>query len=163
MIAAELKLERFALARLHLDCVEGEIKAGSDIGFQLAVESAIAGHEKDDHRFRIRLHVKSSPDKAGVAGYRIDAIIHGYFAGSGPVETNVGPYLRDGSALLYGALRGHIAMVTGAGEYGAFHLPTMLTSDFLKELKTRPARSRSEKPARQTTETRKAARKPPRK
>ena len=120
-----MQLENFEMKKLHVDFFSSRRKTEPDINMKLSINVRLTKIAKAQRRFRLLLSIKV--DSEPKVGYRIRADILGYFYVPEEIpEEKIEPLVRgNGTAILYGILRGQIAVFTGSFPGGKLSLPTI--------------------------------------
>lgn len=133
--SSTLHLEEFLLTRFNLDWHVGDGKNTDDCLSEAILDYDVARHNEQNHTFRLTLSVALAV-KDGCTGVAIDCRIVGFFLfPEDEEETNMEYLVRvNGATILYGILRGQIAMVSGSFPKGKFNLPAVVMQDVLLEV-----------------------------
>ena len=130
-----LRLVSMHLVKMHVEIVEPDIPVGKAVpakhGFSIAYD---VGRRTDDpSEYRMTLHVTIKPEESG---WHIDSAIRAVFrCPEGlPVPQMEGLVRVNGGTILYGALRGHIAALTGAFPQMSLNLPTINMLEVVKRI-----------------------------
>ncbi len=129
MKSSSLQLDDFFVTHLDLRWVEGtEDKQPQDCMPEM--DFTIAKHNEKATMFRLTLRV-ALPVKKGRTGLNIDSEIAGFFSFPPQTEDEDMQYLVriNGATILYGILRGQIAMASGSFPPGKFLLPAVVMPD----------------------------------
>jgi preprotein translocase subunit SecB len=126
----------------HLEVSGADKIDTSEISLHCALDYDLFCNDQDDHKIRMVLRVKVTPDKneeTQTCPYEIKAEIEGFFTFSDELsDEQMGYLVRVNSAtILYGILRGEIANVTGSFPSGKFLLPTVMMQDVVGEIEER--------------------------
>jgi len=134
------ELNNFFLRYLEISGAD-KIEA-AEISLHCAFDYDLFCNNQDDHKIRMILRVKVTPDMNEpdqTCPYEIKTEIEGFFTFSDELSNEQMGYLvRVNSAtILYGILRGEIANITGSFPSGKFLLPTVMMQDVVKEIEER--------------------------
>jgi len=133
MKTSNLQLDEFFLTRLQLNWCSG--KHQDDVPYKLVFDYELGRHNDEPKRFRLTLQVSMQVDQ-GYRGLSIDAEILGFFSFPADTEENDMQYLVrvNGATILYGLLRGQVAMVSGSFPHGKLNMPPVIMCDVLREV-----------------------------
>ena len=154
------QLEEFFLTTLNLDWQTGECECDGECPYSVDLDYNLARNEENERLFRLQLRVVLQVAD-NCTGLKADAVIDGFFSFPEKAEEDTMQYLVriNGATILYGILRGQIAMVSGSFPTDKVNLPPVVMQDVLPEIdqarekaetkptKTRPrsTKSKSEK------------------
>lgn len=136
MKSSSLQLDGFFLTHLNLRWVEGgEDGNMQDCPHDLDIDYRLARHKEKAHMFRLTLSVELCVKK-GRTGLDIDSEIAGFFTFPPETEEEEMQYLVrvNGATILYGILRGQVAMASGSFPGGKFLLPAVVMQDVLPQI-----------------------------
>lgn len=132
-----LQLDKYFIDELHVTAIDrAPTDPAGDRGL-INVSFNIMEHTRLRGKYRLSLRIDySSPSDEAQSPYEIHACIQGVF--SFPTMKRVGKraigtLAYNGSAILYGLLRGHVAQITGLGIHGPFLLPTVNLMETLRK------------------------------
>ncbi len=126
----------------HLEISGADKIETTEISLNCAFDYDLFCNDQDDHKIRMVLRIKVTPDmneEAQTCPYEIKAEIEGFFTFSEELsDKQMGYLVRVNSAtILYGILRGEVANVTGSFPSGKFLLPTVMMQEVVKEIEER--------------------------
>ena len=138
MKSSRLHLEEFFIKRLNLEWVTSESGKNADAEeypSDLGIDYELARHDEDPRCFRLLLNVESLV-KEDYTGLKMETEIVGFFSFPDDTEEDEMQYLVriNGASMLYGILRGQIAMVTGSFPTGKMNLPPVVMQEVLPEI-----------------------------
>jgi len=135
MQSSSLRLEEFLLTKLSLDWQVGRCDCEETCPYSVDVDYFLARKEDDDRSFRLQLRVvlRVADDCTGL---NIDSVIDGFFSfPEGTSEEDMQYLVRvNGATILYGILRGQVAMISGSFPTGKLNLPAIVMHDVLPEI-----------------------------
>lgn len=133
MRSSSLQLDDFTLVRLLLNFQRGPAEKATDEPCpDLHLKCQVARNTENPLRFRVRLDlaVKTKP---GHSGLDVEAEAYGLFSFPEGTDEREMHYLArvNGGTILYGLLRGQIAMASGSFPGKKVVLPAVVMQDFL--------------------------------
>ena len=122
---AFLQLEHFEMRKLHVDFLPTGNKTKLPVNMKLQIDVRLKKIPNKPRHFNLLLSIKVDPKPK--IGYQICADILGYFYIPEPIPLiNVEPLIKsNGTLILYGILRGELAVFTGSFPGGKLSLPTI--------------------------------------
>lgn len=142
----KLQLDEFFITRLSVEWISAP--ESQEVSTDVRFTYDVARHKKNLNKFRLifYMHTAPSEDKARY-GYVLDCAIAGLFSfADGLSEKEMQALIRiNGCTILYGILRGQIALITGSFLGGKFNLPTIMMQDVVNSVEAEKAASRSAK------------------
>lgn len=142
-----LQLKDFLITRLHVDWKSPTQPAKNEESFRdnLTVDYDVLRNPETQHLFALEFRVRVAPKNRDGAGYSIEAEIVGFFDFPETMEEEKIQYLVrvNGGTILYGILRGQIALITGSFAGGKYTLPTVFMTDVVKQVEATRARPKA--------------------
>lgn len=130
-----LQLDAFVVNSLRFRANPG-YKPGESGGGRVDVEPEVLRHKSEPHKHALRLAVRYRSDAQDLGSAPYDVAIEGtgFFSVTEEVPDDEALELivYNGSAMLYGLLRGQIAQATAFAPYGPLLLPTVNLVPVLK-------------------------------
>jgi len=120
-----LQLEHFEMRKLHVDFLPSSNKTKNRVNMKLNIDVRLNKITDKPRHFKLLLSIKIDPKPR--IGYQIRADILGYFYVPAPIPLkNIEPLIKsNGTLILYGILRGELAVFTGSFPGGKLSLPTI--------------------------------------
>jgi len=120
-----LQLEHFEMRKLHIDFLSLGKKTTKPVNMKLKIDIRLNKITNKPRHYKLLLSIKIEPKPQ--IGYQISADILGYFYVPEPILLkNVEPLVQsNGTLILYGILRGELAVFTGSFPGGKLSLPTI--------------------------------------
>lgn len=120
-----LQLEHFEMKKLHVDFFTSRKKIEPDVNMKLDVKVRLNKIPNKPRHFKLLLSVRVYPEPK--TGYHIRADILGCFFVPEPISKEImGSLVKgNGTLILYGILRGELAVFTGSFPGGKLTLPTI--------------------------------------
>lgn len=142
MTQVSCNLDEFFITRLYLSWREPAKQTESTLG--VSFDYDVARHNKDTRRYRLTLRVQVKGKEAPPLGLTLEAEIVGFITLPKEVNSEHMDYLvrLNGCTILYGILRGEVAMASGSFPSGKFILPTVMMEDVVAGVEERKASSR---------------------
>lgn len=143
-MAKILQLDEFWLSRLHIDWqISGT--SSEDVGdhtLNAMVVPKLRSNPDDPEQFMLTLQCRFAPKNSNAEGYRIEADINGVFRLPPDVSEDESRNLLfvNGGTILFGLLRGQVAMATGSFPGGKLTLPAVHLPEVFDASIKRPAR-----------------------
>lgn len=139
-----LQLKDFIITRLHVDwqAPENPVEDVEKPEDDLFIDYKVLRNPEEQHSLAFEFRVKITPKSKDTAGYRIESEIVGFFDFPETMEEKQIQYLIrvNGGTILYGILRGQIALFTGSFPNGKFTLPAILMQDVVKQVEATHAK-----------------------
>lgn len=131
---SSMQLEEFFLTHLDISWRRGNVSE-EGLGGQPGIDYEIARNSDDQHIFRLALHVALTPPE-DEGGLSVRCNILGFFSFPEETEEDDMQYLArvNGATMLYGILRGQVAMATGSFPSGKANLPPVVMQDILPQI-----------------------------
>ena len=125
MKRVRLQLEYFEMKKLHIDFFTSRKKIEPDVNMKLDVKIRLNKITNKPRHFKLLLSIKVDPEPK--IGYQVRADIIGCFYVPEPILKEVMESLvkGNGTLILYGILRGELAVFTGSFPGGKLTLPTI--------------------------------------
>jgi preprotein translocase subunit SecB len=142
----KLQLDEFFITRLNVEWLSPPKSQQVPTDFQFTYD--VARHKTDLEKFRLVFYLHTAPSEGKARyGYVIDCAIAGLFSFvDRPPEKEMQTLIRiNGCTILYGILRGQIALITGSFLGGKFNLPTVMMQDVVKSVEAEKAAARDAK------------------
>ena len=140
-----LQLESFFLTRLHVDW-NFPNDGGTTIEIrstQNAFDYEVGTHKEEPNRrlLRLKFHCQEYDAKENKVGHCIDCEMVGIFSftEATPKGKEEAVVRINGINMLYGALRGILATLTGAFPGGRYSLPSIMPQEIVNDVETRRA------------------------
>ena len=145
MTSSSLQLEEFFLVSLNLNWQSGTCDCEGDCPYAVDMDYNVARNDDDTRQFRLQLKVGLRLDE-NCTGLNVDSLIEGYFSFPEGTEEDAMQYLIrvNGATILYGILRGQVAMLSGSFPTGKVNLPAVVMEDVLPEIDARKEPSEDE-------------------
>lgn len=127
-----IQLSKFFITRLNIERIKGKDKEPSGETINLGFDFDIASHAERKNQFKLEFKVMANPDD-GFRGIKLEAQIDGFFYFPEGMNNDEMQYLvaLNGSSILYGLLRGQLALITGSFPDGKFMLPAVVMDDVI--------------------------------
>lgn len=125
MTTPPLQLDGYCIDRFEFTALTSFKEARGTIEVEVSVEPQHMTRVDDPHSHQIVLDVRFKPVSSGSAPYKGRIIGRGFFRITEELdEAATARYvLLNGSAILLGLLRGHVAQSTALGRWGQFLIP----------------------------------------
>ncbi|MFH0880807.1 MAG: hypothetical protein V2A34_13915 [Lentisphaerota bacterium] len=122
---------------MHIDWADPEKE--TEISLQFTFDYDVARHKEDACRYRMIFRMSARSNKECAVGLMLDAEIAGFFTLPKEMEADKREYqIRvNGCAILYGVLRGQLALVTGSFPGGKFNLPSVMMQEVVETVEER--------------------------
>lgn len=135
MNSSRLQLNEFFITKLDIEYVQGSEESNDSTEYNLSMDYDVSQHVEDEHYFKLEFMVKIKP-KRGDAGLSVIAGITGLFSFPEGVEESEMQYLVrvNGCTILYGLLRGQVAMISGSFPCGKVTIPAIVMQDKIKQI-----------------------------
>lgn len=154
MKSSRLHLDEFFIIRLNLAWVTAEsAETSEEYPSDLGIDYELSRHDDDPQLFRLVLRVDSVVKK-GYTGLNVESEIAGFFSFPEDTAEDEMQYLVrvNGASMLYGILRGQIAMVSGSFPGGKVNLPAVVMQEILPEIDRAKAENGTDEIAEDPTE-----------
>jgi hypothetical protein len=145
--SSSLRLEEFFLTKLNMKYISGDGNPADAIApYNFSMDYDVARRVDDNRFFKLDFKIKAKPKK-GVSGLSIDAELFGVFSFPEGTGENEMQYLVrvNGCAILYGLLRGQVAMLSGSFPCGKFNMPTIVMRDRIAAIEKKRQRAAGKK------------------
>jgi len=131
-----LQLNQFEMKKLHVDFFSSKRKKKADINMNLSANIRLYKTSQSSRHYKLLLSTKIDPEPK--VGYRIRADILGYFYVPEEIPSDIMEDIvrGNGTMILYGILRGEIAVFTGSFPEGKLTLPTIPIPPIIPKNKT---------------------------
>ena len=147
-----LQLKDFMITRLHVDwqAPENPVEYVGKPEEDLFIDYKVLRNAEEQHSLALEFRVKRTPKGKFAAGYSIECEIVGFFDFPETMEEEKIQYLVrfNGGTILYGILRGQIALFTGSFPDGKYTLPAISMQDVVKQVEATHAKVREKAAAR---------------
>ena len=132
MKKSTIQLSKFFITNLNIKWVKGKASGNA---IKLGFDFNLAFHEEHKNHFKLEFSVLAIPED-GFSGIRLETQIDGYFHFPEGIDFKEMHYLAilNGSSILYGILRGQLALITGSFPGGKFMLPAVVMEDVIPEV-----------------------------
>jgi preprotein translocase subunit SecB len=146
MTEPSCQLEDYHFRRLAIEWHEPRESGQVDVGYVFDYE--VGRHRTERNRYRLTFRMTAKSGTPSPIGYSVDAEIVGFFQflPDTPHEKMEQLIRLNGSAVLYGILRGQIASLTGVFPYRKMILPTFMMRDIVEGIEN-AKKARKEKKA----------------
>lgn len=140
-----VQLNEYFFTKLNVEYLNRNTKnKTNNVSINFDYEVGINKDHKELFFLDFKVRIKPKKDESGI---KIDANIEGYF--SFPLNTNNDDmqYLVriNGCSILYGLLRGQVAMITGTFPEGKINLPTIVFRDEIINIEKRKKKKKRKK------------------
>lgn len=121
----------------------GENIAFNDIDYRYSMDYHVWANDDNERLFKLQLMLKIEPVEDISRGYVIDCKITGIFVFPEETDRAKRPLIlrMNGTAILFGVLRGQIASLTGMFEGGVLSLPTINMKDAVNKIEEEKSKS----------------------
>ncbi len=132
-----LQLESSFFQRLEINAEKSPAPEGSGGEYRFGFTADLSVNNQDPLQYRVDIGVNGAAVDDGWAPYRFQVDIFGIFRLPEEREDKEKLLLLTGAAMLYGAAREMLTIVTGRLPWGAFVLPTVSPDIFLQVARQR--------------------------
>ena len=136
------QLDEFHFTRVNVEWHEPQESASLEVSYLFDYD--VGRHTTENNRYRLVFRVKAISETPTPVGYTIECEIVGYFRFPvGTPQENMDFLIRvNGCNILYGIMRGQLAMVTGSFPNRKFVLPTVMMDDVVNGVEKHKAETR---------------------
>jgi preprotein translocase subunit SecB len=127
-----LQLESSFFSKLEIGIEPEYVPSDEDHKYSFGFTANIAVNNSDPHQFRVDIGVKGDPAESGSAPYHLWVEVSGIFRIPEERSDKERLLLLTGAAMLYGAAREMIMLVSGRHLHGQMILPTVSPEVFFQ-------------------------------